>query len=673
MVVVRNSNQRAEEPDPADLVRKAIAADLDPSVFTEQQFDVANNSIEWCTSHLYLNASDPLYPRQLQMLARFFEDACYFCSDVDYYYNVPVDDSVQNFHDRIVLLEHGVCPRCKRNRTEILTDWQRDARYAKYYAWDESVTLRPAPPNEFNGIWGQRASKSFSVATFFWPYILHRYLAIPSITNYFQLASNTVLEAAFVAPIKDQINTYMWTPFKHAFDASPWFRQYVDHLKAEEKRLGVEMYMRQQTYIGFPAKRMVLTMKAANSGTLRGGTRFFATLDEWGHFNVTEDGKQRTGVKDGTEVFVSMNRSLRTVRTRANKRRRQYGDYDALDGYMFCISSPSSISDPIELRAALANKSPRMMHTRYATWEVNPNEDEETLVEEEGADLIKFNRDYRAQPPRAASHFIEPGAYLKELVDHELTKRPLLQYEIKAVADKETGVTLLRPVLGRKAADKSTPRCLAVDNGEKNNSFALCLASYYPEHDGVLLEEFLEVAPYKHHQVDLQWCYDELIVPIIRTFNIQHVVYDRWESSYAVRDLRTNYRVDASQCTLRWKDFEDYRNDIKASRIWFPVPEVDPDELLFTTNLVERARHPRAHFQLQLTTVNQFFRKVVKPDAGNDDLFRCSVLAHRTVQGNKEKYRRGARSRVGGPKRTNVISTAGRMGGGYRPKRRMRY
>ena len=496
---------KTELPDPVALVKQAIAADLDSAVLTERHFDVAPNCIVFCSSHKYLNPSDPLWPKQIQMLAQFFEDVCYFCSDAHYVYNVPVDDSVGDVMDRFCLLEHGVCPRCQRNRSEMLTEWQRDPQYEKYQQWDSSVTLRGVPPNEFCGIWGQRSGKSFAVASFFWPYILHRYLAIPNVTSYFRLASNTVMEAAFVAPIKEQIKTYMWTPFLNVYDSSPWFREYVDHLKAEENKVGIPLYYRSVESLAFPSKRLAIYMKAANSSTLRGGTRWVTALDELGWFNSTETGQKRTGVKDGAEVFTSMNRSLRTVRTRANKRR-QMGDFNTLDGYMFCISSPSSVNDPIEQRAAIASKSPRMFHRRYATWEVNPEEDEETIQEEEGSDLVKFRRDYCAQPPRAASPFIENGPFIKQLVDHDLTKRHLFTYTIDAKQEHDTGITLLRPTIKTRAADKVTPRVLAVDNGERANSFGLCLASFYPEHDGELLEEFLEVAPYQHHHVDLQWC-----------------------------------------------------------------------------------------------------------------------------------------------------------------------
>lgn len=663
-----NTEEENQLVDPVALVKQAIAADLDSSIFAEQPVEVAPNVIEWCTGHKFLNASDPLWPKQIEVLARFFEDVCYFCSDTDYVHNVPVDDPVPNVMDRFCLLEHGVCPRCQRNRLEILREWQTDPRYAQYHEWDASVRLRGVPPNEFCGIWGQRSGKSFLCSSFAWTYILHRYLAIPNITSYLRLASNTVLEAVFVSPIKDQIRSAMWEPFLNVYDTSPWFREYVSFLKDEEKRVGLTLYRRQQTYIVFPAKRIHVQLRAANASTLRGGTRLCTVVDELGWFDITDDGKRRAGVKNGTEVFTALDRSLLSVRGKADQRRRQLGDYNTVDGYMLCASSPSSINDAIEQRAAVAPKSPMMFFTRCATWEMNPDISEDFVRDITAGDNLKFTRDYGAQPPRAAAPFQEPSPFLRELVEAEQTKTPLFTYEIKAKEEKSDGIVLLRPHIKKKSADRITPYALAVDNGETTNSFALGLANYFPEHDGILLREFLEVAPYQHHRVDLQWCYDELIVPLVEAFNIPQVGYDRWESGYAVRDLRTKHKVDAIRYSLKWKDFDAYREDLRGSKIWFPVPERDPEELLTINNLVERARYPRAHFQVQLTTVNQFGKKVTKPDNGNDDLFRCSVLLHWMIRNNKERFRSGRRATGG--RGGNVFSTAGRRGrggGGRRP------
>ncbi|MFA5135439.1 MAG: hypothetical protein WC505_06675 [Patescibacteria group bacterium] len=637
----KEAKVRAELPDPVALIQQAISADLDSSVFNEQQFPTAPNVIEWCRGTEWLNSSTDLFPKQVEVLARFFEDVCYQCSDVDYIHNVPVDANIGDVLDRFTLLNRGVCPQCGRNRTEILDEWIKDSRYGKFHNWDASVVPRPVPPNEFTGIWGQRSGKSITVAAFIFPYLLHRWLALPNLCRYYRMPSTVVLEAAFVSPTLRQINQHIWMPFRNAFDNSPWFRNMVDYLKDESNRTGLQLYHAQQTFIIFPGKRLAVHILAANSSTLRGGTRVMGAVDEAGWFSASEDGKVTKGARDGVEVFTSLNNSLRTVRTRAEKRRAT--DFDAIDGYMVNISSPSSISDPIEQRAAVAPKSFRMFFTRYATWEVNKDEDETLIREEFAGNPLKFKRDFCAQPPRASHPYFENDAILKDIVAPNQNK--LFEYEIKteeAVAGK-----VLRPCITKHMNDSVIPRILAVDNGEKKNSFGLCVARYYPEQEGVLFEEFVEVSPYPDIPIDLAWCYNEFIVPLVKTYRFQHVVYDRWESGYAVADLRSNHNVDAQRYSSMWPDFASFRDGLLGTRIWLPQPECDPMDLLKMQTFQERAKYPRAHFQAQLLTVNEFGKRLEKPDQGNDDLFRTAVLAYRFITKYKDLYRHNV---VEGPK-----------------------
>jgi intein/homing endonuclease len=1131
-------------PDPVALVRQAIAADLDSAVFAGQQFDTAPNIIEWCRGHQWLNYETDLFARQIQVLARFFEDVCYFCSDVPYVHNARVDDSASDALDHFCLLQHGVCPNCQRNRTEMLADWFKDPRYQDLYHWDEVVVPRPVPPNEFVGIWGQRSGKSITTSSFIWTYILHRLVALPSPTRYFRLPTNVVLQASFVSPTREQGNSNLWQPFLGAYDASPWFKNVAQYLKQESKRTGLTLYHRQQTFLVFPGKRLAVHVQAANSANLRGATRVFClpgstlintdhgllplhqkqallssrvciagktyaiaahaevgkrplvritlnqgqsmeathdhrvkvlgkdlsvtwkqagklklgdyvavnlgtkfpeilplayvpkrapkrilrayefierhkdlfytedlrdyagltcahtitkdlmqrgmlrkefivgqgrnagcrfmatdkfdlalltqelldhkfkgrddatfptemtedlgyllgyyvsegsyaenaveftfsntserviehftgcfartfgivprvsrcaprragakilykvliayrvvkdffrylgmapskaptksvpwsilqapkkvvlaflsafiegdgsisdkyvsafscsrvllqqiqllllslnvtskikaakssedseddiihrrhtlyrlllprfssitlarqlscptkgkhfnftlgtmarkeykvphvpsymdttlhgggvvkwvyatssintvydnfalkklqvenpgkyqralalidtstlwfpvvkleqvgaetvydltvasdehafaangimvhncSADELAHFNFSEDGKHRASIRNGTEVYTSLSNSLRTVRSAAENRRRQLGDYDAIDGYMVNISSPLDISDPIEQRAAVASKSFRMYCTRYPTWEVNPNEREDLIREEFAGNPLKFTRDFGAQPPMATNPFIQD----EKVVDQIVAEKAQRVCDVSVQTEpQQDGLSLLRPRVVKITGDRLLPRCIAVDNGERHNSFALCIARYYPEQDGMLIEELIEVAPTRQASVDLAYCYNDLVVPLVKQLKCVHVAYDRWESGYAVADLRTNHKVDAQRYSSKWKDFDLFRQDLLGLRIFMAKPEVSWRQVLATTDLQERAQWPRAHFQAQLLTVNEFVKHLAKPLNGNDDLFRTVVLAHHFIFKYREQYR----------------------------------
>jgi len=443
-----------------------------------------------------------------------------------------------------------------------------------------------------------------------------------------------------------------------------------DDMIEEGHRVGIPLYHAATRFILFPGKRISVHVRAASSTNLRGATRIFATLDELGWFNTTPDGKRRAGVKDGTEVFNALDNSLVTVRTQADRRRRKLNDYNTIDGYMLNISSPSSIADPIMQRAAVSSKHPRMYYTHYATWDVNPEEEKTTIKEQMAGNPERLQRDFYAIPPRALSPFF-PNANLVrqlELSVEEQSQADLFSYTIDEVRD-EDGRAILRPIVQNFQSDFLGGRVLAIDNGEVDNSFALCIARFDPELDGVQYEEFLEVAPFKGFSVDLAWCYDELIVPLVNTYRFVRVVFDRWNSAQQVHDLRNNYQVETERYTLKWSDFEAYRHAMQDMKVRFPSPEIAPDELLQLRGRL-RSQYPRAHFQLQLTTVEEFSRKVYKPENGTDDLFRVGALAHSDIMRHKDEYLKqsAGRTRRGpGMAAAGVFrgaSSSGRIGGG---------
>lgn len=629
-----------EMADPIAMIEKAIAADLDASVLVEKEFPVAPNVVSWCRGYDFLGSSTPdPFPRQLEILVHFFKDLCYLCSDVEYCFNVPVDDKVSNVLDRMVLLEHGVCPECQRNRFEMLEDWHLDPNFYKYSNFDETVRLRAAPPHEFVGIWGQRSGKSLFLSTFVWTYIFHRYLSLSNPCRYFNEPSNKILSATMVAPKLERAMEALWNPFRYAYDSSPWFREVKEYFKSEGKRTGVQLYKEGQRFISFTGKRLAVQVSAAHAGTLRGATRFSAICDELAWYNVNESGNPASGAKSGEQVYSSLTNSLTTIRGKAEWRRRELKDFNSIDAYMLSISSPSSVNDPIMHLGYLAPKRFRMLFSHLPTWEVNPMQYREALEEEYAGREGEFKRDFEAIPPSAAYPFFDDSEF-KILSSVTFKERPLslFDYTITAGEDPMGGRQLLQPVLKNIRPDRSTPRILTIDNGAKKNSFAICVARFMPDRNGILFEEIIEIAPHKGHIVDLAWCYKNLVVRLVENYYFLNVAYDRWESTFAINDLRTNLKVDAQQYSLKWKDFEEFRNDVRSARVWFPEPEIDPSEVLQIRDSVVRARYPRSHLQVQMATVNQFGRKVLKPDGGNDDLFRTAVLAHYFIRKNNKEF-----------------------------------
>lgn len=1130
-------------PDPVSLLEDAIEKDFDLSIFSTLAFPPAPNIIEWCRGREYLNATSQPNARQFQILAHLYGEVCFFCSDLDFIFDVPVDAKMGEVLERFVLLEHGICPICRRNKVEIAHEWAIDPRFFVYHDHlDPNLAIKATQYNELCAVWGQRSGKSLTASTFVSTYHVHRYLGINDPMRYYGEPSNKVFEATFVAPIVPQVNKYLWTPFCQALAGSPWFKEVIDHYKYEGKKLGVKLFRSGTTFMNFVDKRLTLHMAAANSSTLRGGTRILACLsgeslvnttqglipiqeslkgqafikkhcypllsqgetgrkpvqktilekgysvittldhqlkvltpdldevwkeakdlslgdfvavnlgarfpkelelayipqrpikrnlaayeliaklkkfsaqdlfeqtglrgiymithrlikrgmlkkvylkgcgknagcryeitkkfnlttlqkelanhafrnrdlatfpskmtkelgyllgyyvsegayapgateftfsntnevvvrhfltcfekvfgftprigvsrtknnkvvyvvsiaykvvkdflrylgltpsiaatkkvpwsilqapkdsvlaflsayiegdgsindkyvcmyscskkllhqiqvlllnlgvvsslkrwrkkqsltshsgfaltlsrhdsiqlvpkltcptkgkifdlrnrkhynnhyripfipsfvdtsqfggsvaksayvlsslnkstydsfalkklkqenlnlykkaaklidtgifwlpvvkkrqlgsrpvfdisikstehafsangivvhnciDELGWFNYEETGSntKRTNSKAGEEIFRSLDRSLSTLRNKATQRWKA-GDFNTLQALMLNISSPSSLHDPIMQRMEASHRSQRIYATHYATYEVNPDYTKESLTEEFSDQIETLMRDYFAIPPAAASPFVSDKSVIENRVYTKDDVPSPFGYEITKV-DSDMGLSLLRPELRNVKADKLYPRILTIDNGEQRNSFALCLGRYLPEIDGILFEEFMEIAPNSGRVVDLAWCHNQVVLKLIEQFNILVVGYDRWNSAYSFYDLRTNKHINAERYSLKWQDFRDFKEDLLGENVWMskPEPESSIEDLLKVNDLAMRSRYPRLNFQVQLLTVNEFARKVIKPDYGNDDLFRCAVLAHRLLDKYRKEYKAQAK------------------------------
>jgi len=388
-------------------------------------------------------------------------------------------------------------------------------------------------------------------------------------------------------------------------------------------------------------------------------------VDELGWFNYDPEGKQRSNTKDGTEVFRALHNSLTTLRAKANKRRKA-GDYNVVDAVMVNVSSPSSKWDPIMTRASLAATNPRIYHTHFPSWEVNPDLTEEEICEEFAGDPEKLYRDFYAIPPDAASPFFSDREFLENKVySNEAKLDKPFAYHINTATDID-GMSVLQVSLADFKPDKLWPRVVAIDNGERKNSFALCMGRYLPEIEGCLVEELVEVAPHDGLTVDLAWAHNEFVLKLVDGLNIPYIAYDRWNSGYSFYDLRVNKKVTAERYSLKWQDFRAFKEDLLGENIWFTErePNVTVSTLMQMKNLAQRALYPKTHLLVQLLTVNEFGRSVVKPEFGNDDLFRATVLCHYLITKYKKQLKeatknlrhnvRGTTSKVG-VKRANVL------------------
>lgn len=97
----------------------------------------------------------------------------------------------------------------------------------------------------------------------------------------------------------------------------------------------------------------------------------------------------------------------------------------------------------------------------------------------------------------------------------------------------------------------------------------------------------------------------------------------------AIQRLRKDHKVEAIPYQVKWADFTAVRSRILESQISLPKAEMTIEEVRKSKlQFVDVVRSvPATHQLIQILTVREAGRKVVKPLNGTDDLFRCLCLA----------------------------------------------
>ena len=495
-----------------------------------------------------------------------------------------------------------------------------------------------------DGVYSHNSGKSVKT-TIYSTYILHRYLTLPNPSSWFGLLKNVGgLEATYVSITARQAQRNLWKPFSDLIKNSPWFQEYHEWLDLEGKRRGEELYKNLDTFLVYQHKRLGFSFAPADQRSLRGATRFISALDELGWLlssTSTRGGAVESKIKiDGLGIVRALDRSLSTIRNAAAKRRSRY--QNTPDAYQMTLSSPSSATDPMMQRVRKADKSPRMYYIRRASWNSNPNITEAQLREQEEGNMTEaeFLCDFACIPPYSDKPWWEDYETLLSLCHHE---KPFWHLEHKLVADK-TGLKTrwLFGELSDMTGDKQVPRALALDTGEKNCSFSWALMHYEKQPDQVVTDDLGEIAPDTGQRIHMGLMWERIIVPIVEKFHLVHVVWDRWQSSRYVADLRTKYMLRAEQFTATQKDGRRMKSDMLNHRLLFPKPEIPIKELPIGQN-AQLARYPKSHLLLQYMTVRDYQGLPIKPQTGNDDTLRAVLLGHALIRDNLDLYSTNAR------------------------------
>lgn len=612
----RSKNENAHLLDIDNLVNSIVNSGLSPDVF-EVDIDIprAKNVIDFALNPNFLDMQ--LFAKQAEQAVKLFAEYCPECSDPEYVANVPTADTMSQFQERIQLLEFSICPKCKKNRKELFEVF----------------------PNELVSCIGQRAGKTALTGGLLTPYILHRYLKIPNPQRYLSLMPNTPLQLTVVAVSATQAYETLWSAISGTVSTAPWFKTYHEALRDEEKKKGLmpgTLVKVLDSFIWYGDKKISATYQAADMKTLRGRTRLLGAIDELGWFS-SADGAVRA---NADETYTALSNSLRSVRNETDALWRA-GDYDVPTAYMLNISSPRSQYDKIMTLLKEAERDPRKVAFHYATWEASPKYKREDFRSEEINKPIVFMRDFGAQPPLADSPFI---ANKNAIYGTKTNKTPVFQTKPKYVSDKAGTGKFIAAEIVSCDTDKQTARVITCDAGESGNCFAISLHHVEKEDTDLklVLDGTVSVAPERVENSDNVISIHfptmfEIVLKLCKHFNIRFVVYDRWQSTGEIQRLR-DLKIVAEQYSPKFVDFQEFRNAVNAGNYKMPRWEHETLEDLDITNSNQLKNSPYTHFALQMATVREAGKKVLKPEAGDDDMFRTAVLASRYLHLHQEAF-----------------------------------
>jgi hypothetical protein len=166
--------------------------------------------------------------------------------------------------------------------------------------------------------------------------------------------------------------------------------------------------------------------------------------------------------------------------------------------------------------------------------------------------------------------------------------------------------------------------------------------------------------------VNFPLMYEQVLQRLFQHFWVCLVLYDRWQSVDQMQRIRKEHKIEAVQYSLKWTDFQLVRSRVLDSAVALPKLEVPIADVRKDDRPFERivTNNPVTHLALQILTVREGGRKVIKPLNGTDDLFRCLCLGITFMLDPKytPRFERHG-SALGGSRRVNAVIRTSRDSG----------
>lgn len=435
----------------------------------------------------------------------------------------------------------------------------------------------------------------------------------------------------FTAVSLGQAMDNLWKPFRGYLD-SPWWKLYFEILDYYGKKLGVELYKNNTTYLQFQHKKLAWMCEPPSKKKLRGKTRFFFGIDElsWHDLGTKDD----SILGSAKEVMASGRNSLLTFRNKANSKLLK-GNFNIPTAIECYCSSPAEANDILMRKVREAKNNPKMLGFRYATWEFNPDYHGPEDIGE--SDQMILMRDFGANPPLGDKQYYSDAKTLVEMVGNRIN---MVNYSIQE-SKNDFGEVSLYPKVETFNYTNTYPKILTLDNGQTNNCFAACLG--HIENGTVVNDSLFNVRPTKVNKVNLSRCFDDFVLKLVtnKQLNIVMVAYDRWNSAQAVEKLKDT-GILAVQYSPKYQDFLDIRSNLTTKSFVFNKTLLtNPNVLVDYEGDFDflEASYKDINFGLlyQILTVRDLGKMLAKPSMGDDDMFRAWALTAILLR--KDEYR----------------------------------